>query len=80
MKFSIVEKLDVEKFNKKLNDYKDMNNDPYIFINEETVDELERISRERSPFDYQYIKYINTYQGCKVFIDPTLGFGEVEFR
>ena len=45
MKFSIVEKLDVEKFNKKLNDYKDMNNDPYIFINEETVDELERISR-----------------------------------
>ena len=87
MKFSIVEKLDIKKLNKSFYEYRDnINNDPYIFINEETVKELERISCEWSPFeDDQYIKHnpkthICTYQGCKVFIDPTLRFGEVEFR
>ena len=64
--------------------------DPYIFINRETFDqikasnydELLRNCNDEKMFLKQ--KYTNGlvgyFDGCKVFEDNTLGFGEVELR
>lgn len=50
--------------------------DLYLFMNEETANELD-------PDDYTKTnarRYIMEYDGHKVFVDPDLKYGEIELR
>lgn len=65
---------------------------PYIFINKKTFDELYKLlnpnydnhkSLNRDDKRIQKdekLGFLGYYQGCKMFEDNTLGYGEVELR
>lgn len=69
--FSITRKgLDTKKLDKKINQFKaEVGYDPYIFMNEESLDEF-NIG----------VGILAKYCGYKVFRDDTKEFGEVELR
>lgn len=56
---------------------------PYIFINKKTFDDLYKLL---NPNDSKRIRkeeklgFLCYYQGCKMFEDNTLDYGEVELR
>lgn len=74
----IIEKppINVDKLNENISQYIKLNGDtPYIFVNDETekamLSGFEVIPVERG---------ITLYRGCKVFIDNTLPYGQIELR
>lgn len=69
--FSITKKdLDIRKLNRKINQFKIVEgHDPYIFMNEESLDEFNT-----------EVGILAKYCGYKVFRDNTKEFGEVELR
>lgn len=82
--FSIVTTLDLSELDRQIWNYGvEYKNDPYIFMNNATESE---IIKQRS-FNFKTIKHTycdcgisKYYSGCKVFIDPTLAYGEIELR
>ena len=84
MKFSIVNSINVNKLNEEIAKFPMIKSyAPYIFINENTAREL--IADCIVEYSYEDITIkdgnrIGTYQGCKVFMDDTKAFGEVELR
>ena len=82
MKFNI-KGIDIEKLNDEIHKYSITDGDtPYIFANDETIKELDDKTGEISSFVYPlHSKYkIALYRACKVFIDNTKEFGEIELR
>lgn len=85
-KFSIVREIDISELNKKIAECID----PYIFMNKETFSELEKQNpndmayEENTKIDENKRIFIDsrscTYTGHKLFIDNTLGYGEIELR
>ena len=85
-KFSIVREIDISELNKKITECID----PYIFMNKETFSELEKQNpndmayEENTKIDENKRIFIDsrscTYTGHKLFIDNTLGYGEIELR
>lgn len=85
-KFSIVREIDISELNKKIAECID----PYIFMNKETFSELEKQNpndmayEENTKIDENKRIFIDsrscTYRGCKLFIDNTLRYGEIELR
>ena len=83
-KFSIVKtKIDVNKLFNSIEEYSIINEEnPYLFMNKDTIDELISIVGY-SPdglFGSQSNYMCGYFQGHKVFCDNTLKFGEVEIR
>ena len=86
MKFNIANRLDIELLNRKLDDYacSELRNDFYIFMSPDTLAHMPE------PNDYyEYIRKltcndnpgrIESYHGHKVFSDPSMKYGDVEFR
>ncbi len=76
-------KLDFMKLNEKIHTYKFENGyKPYLFMNEDTIDEL-TIIIGFSPDGLMGANpsgYCGTYCGQKVFCDETMQFGDVEMR
>ena len=90
-KFSIVEKINVDKLNMKIAEFAYREgHEPYIFANKETLDTLVKpIEQElnfiTSPTGSTRIYVgksclVGKYQGRKMFEDDTLKFGEIELR
>lgn len=80
-KFSIIKALDLSKLNKEINDYRFVHReDPYIFINNETRWDIFQDSASETTFEFREYCTISKYCGYKVFIDPTLEYGEIELR
>jgi hypothetical protein len=52
---------------------------PYLFINAGTLNALERQSNLR-PLNMPSNSVIYKYHGCKVYLNDSLMFGEVELR
>lgn len=85
-KFSIVREIDISELNKKIAECID----PYIFMNKETFSELEKQNpndmayEENTKIDENKRIFIDSrscaYTGHKLFIDNTLGYGEIELR
>lgn len=86
-KFSIIKHLDISTLDTEIVRYMDENKEkPYIFINKETIDDLECITSLGS-----YEKFISCknkmecgvmamYRGFKVYENNDLKYGEVELR
>lgn len=87
-KFSILNSINLSKLNKEIDEHRCAYlNDPYIFMNYQTYDEIAKSFKDQSNsqkfMDYNHYRRIGftaQYQGCKVFSDPTLEYGEVELR
>lgn len=90
-KFSIVEKINVNKLNMKIAEFVYSEGyEPYIFANKETLYAL--VKPVEQELDYITSPTGNTriyvgkscsvgkYQGNKIFEDGTLKFGEIELR
>lgn len=83
MKFNIANKLDIEDLNHKIDCYSNIyHSDLYIFMSPKTLEnvpKLEYRERDKDSFD-ECAGLIGVYQGYKVFSDPTMEYGDVEFR
>lgn len=89
-KFSILDSINLYKLNKEIDEHRcTYLNDPYIFMNCQTYAEIAKCfrnpdSNKFNGFDcHPFFKcggLISQYQGCKVFDDPTLEYGEIELR
>lgn len=83
-KFTITTKeLDFMKLNKKIHTYELENGyKPYLFMNEDTIDELVNIiglsCDELTGVLLNGLR--GTYYGMKTFCDDTMQFGDVEMR
>ncbi len=88
-KFSIVDKINVDKLNTKIAEfvYRE-GHEPYIFANKETLDalvkpieqELKFISAVTGAVCVFKACLVGKYQGNKMYEDDTLKFGEIELR
>ena len=88
-KFSIVEKINVDKLNTKIAEfvYRE-GHEPYIFANKETLEalvkpieqELNFVSTATGTVSSFKACLVGKYQGNKMFEDGTLKFGEIELR
>lgn len=88
-KFSIIEKINVNKLNEKVAEfvYKE-GHEPYIFANKETIDALTNPTEQELKFVSSLTGIttscksclVGNYQDNKMFRDDTLKFGEIELR
>ena len=89
-KFSIMTTINFDRLDNEIGQYAKCNGvfDPYIFMNEDTINTIESEVQNEFGFDVKdinsNIKLKNgiqaTYCGYKVFINNDLRFGEVEIR
>lgn len=83
-KFSITKtKIDINKLLNNIEDYSAINMvEPYIFINKDTIDELNlQVGYKPDGFwGTQSSSMCGYFHGYKMFCDNTLKFGEVEIR
>jgi len=89
-KFSIVDKINVNKLNTKVEEFVHREgHEPYIFANKETLDALVKPIEQAEIFMNSWeIGLISSYKGCltgmyrgnKMFRDDALKFGEIELR
>ena len=76
-KFSILKKIDSEILERKINAWNNTHEYlPIILIAQDTFNDLDCAV---AVVNYDS-KYACKFQGCKVFIDPILGYGEVDLR
>lgn len=87
--FSIVDKIDVNKLNTKVEEFIYRKGyRPYIFANKETLEalvkpieqELKFVSAATGAVSSFKACLVGKYQGDKMFEDDTLKFGEIELR
>ena len=87
MSFSLIEKpkLHTERLIREIEVYREMvQKDPYIFMNQNIIDEF--IDMNISVLNFTKPKYISfleykaEFQGCKVYCDNELDYGEVDLR
>lgn len=86
-KFSIVRNLDENRLTKEIVRYVNENEeDPYIFMNKKTIDDLEYIAplgsyEKFNPCENKMRSgVIAMYRGFKVYENNDLKYGEVELR
>lgn len=85
MQFNIANRLDIEFLNRKLDSAcSELRSDFYIFMSPDT---LARMSPQLDDDEYIVISARNnctrrfgSYHGHKVFSDPNMKYGDVEFR
>lgn len=83
-KFSVqVKKINIQEFNTQIQNFEKYNDfKPYIFVNHETIKELDSIigsGSELCTFKESDC-FVGKFTGHKVYQDNTLGYGEVELR
>ena len=87
--FSIVEKINVNKLNEKIAEFVYREGyEPHIFANNKTLDILTKPIEQELKFKSSVTGLTSLYKSClvgkyrdnKMFIDDTLGFGEIELR
>ena len=88
MQFNIANRLDIEFLNRKLDSaYSELRSDFYIFMSPDTLMHMPQL--DDYEYDYEYIGRstgnnctgrVGSYRGHKVFSDPSMKYGEVEFR
>lgn len=88
-KFSLVDKINVDKLNTKIAEfvYKE-GHEPYIFANKETLDTLVKPVEQELKFVSAATGIVTSFKRClvgkyrgnKMFEDDTLKFGEIELR
>ena len=84
MQFNIANKLDIDFFNRKFNSAcSELRCDFYIFMSPNTLMHMPQLD------DYDFIGVstrnnctgrVGSYHGHKVFSDPSMEYGDVEFR
>lgn len=83
MKFNIANRLDISALNRKIDYAYDKICDFYIFMSPDTLADIPQLD------DYKFIGVstrnnctgiVGSYHGHKVFSDPSMEYGEVEFR
>lgn len=75
-KFTIAETINLKKLRDEIALYKcKYMTDPYVFMNFKTLQEV-----LKSYVDCLLNGHVGYFEGFKLFIDGTLGFGEVELR
>lgn len=84
MKFSIANSISVNKLNGYIENFQtEKGYNPYMFVNVDTANELVRecvivklggLTTAREGYR------LGAYKGCKIFMDDTKTFGEVELR
>lgn len=80
-KFSMVKSLDESKLQEELRIYvNEHQEEPYIFLNRETIVELELKSTDLPRYLLNRNGVISTYRGFKVYENNELKYGEVEIR
>ena len=85
-KFSIVQSINLNKIHNEIDEYILLNNcfDPYIFMSEETIREIEKefpiVEYTDSTLKPKYKGKEGTFVGYKVFVNNDLNFGIVEIR
>lgn len=83
MKFSIVQRLDLNILSEQLYKWNETNNEykPIILLSPDTLRDMPRLD------EYNLVStnnrctgMVGMYQGYKVFSDPTMKYGDVELR
>ena len=82
-KFNIASNLDISTLHREIYDYPE--SDFYIFMSPDTADSLMKIitgdCMVRSWYkDDDRSEMIGMYWGHKIFRDPTMKYGDIEFR
>jgi hypothetical protein len=87
MKINLIStKLDLDKLQEEIYHFGFLENkQPYLFMNSSTMNELEKQSGSDTFNDFKERNRFNNsllcrYQGCKVYLDNSLQFGEIELR
>ena len=85
MQFNIANRLDIEFLNRKLDSAcSELRSDFYIFMSPDTLAHMPQLDDY-----YEYIGKstrnnctgrVGSYRGHKVFSDPSMKYGDVEFR
>ena len=83
-KFNIATRLDVSKFQHEVYDCLE-SSDFYIFMSPDTADSLMEIITGDCMIKLEYKnddrnEMIGMYWGHKIFRDPTMKYGDIEFR
>ena len=75
--FNIVKTIDLDYLDKKIKEYiAEKEQKPYIFMNAETIKTVFNTANIYKP----YLSVCYEYEGCKVFTNDDLQYGEVELR
>ena len=89
MIFNIAKKIDIELLNNKIEEFISNKTrqhplhdcEPYIFMSPETLRDMPTLDEYYlSSEETKSNRRIGTYHGCKVFIDQSMKYGEVELR
>ena len=93
MIFNIAKKIDIELLNNKIEEF--ISNkirqhplhdcEPYIFMSPDTIEDMPKFENNQVHNgcfhdSWNANRMVGYYNGCKVFIDPTKKYGEVELR
>lgn len=81
--FSIIQKrINYNKLQEMIDDYCCINmKEPYLFMNNETVEDIVKDLGFNNGLPGVNISGVcGRFQGCKLFCDNTLNYGEVEMR
>lgn len=82
-KFNIITYINLDYLNNEIEKFENNNQySPIILTSIDTIRNFPDYNERNFKFKNQFddYDYINMYMGCKIFIDNTLKFGEIELR
>lgn len=84
-KFSIIKILDIDKLDSEIEKYICIHDEtnPYVFMSNETAESIEKHFNSMGFFSTKTKDkkgYMASYNGCKVFIDDTKKYGDIEIK
>lgn len=80
-KFNIITYINLDYLNNEIERFKNNNQySPIILTSIDTIRCVSNYNYNDLENKIQFSNYINMYKGCKIFVDNTLKFGEIELR
>lgn len=85
LKFNIKQELDIDKLNHNLTEFKKVYQDPIIIMSFDTLNSFPKMPDqdyliEQCKKNHFYSGMVGKYYGSRVFVDPSLNFGDIELR
>lgn len=80
-KFNIITYINLDYLNNEIEKFKNNNHyQPIILTSIDTIRCISDYNDEDLMNKIHFDDYINMYMGCKIFVDNSLKFGEIELR
>ena len=80
-KFNIITYINLDYLNNEIEKFKNNNQyQPIILTSMDTIRCISDYTDKDLENKIRFDDYINMYMGCRIFVDNTLKFGEIELR